>query len=81
MANRFQTTLQNLPQIVKYFLVLLVIVLISFMFPNNAKFKYNFEKGQTWRYEDLIAPFDFAIFKPLEELNAEREVVRENFRG
>ena len=71
MANRFQTTLQNLPSIVKYLLVLMVVVFISYLFPNNAKFKYNFEKGQTWRYEDLVAPFNFAILKPAEEVNAE----------
>ena len=51
MANRFQTYLQNLPQLVKYLLVLGVVVFISYLFPNNAKFKYTFEKGQTWRYE------------------------------
>lgn len=79
MANRFQTTLQNLPQIVKYLLVLLVVVFISYLFPNNTRFKYNFEKGQTWRYEDLVAPFDFAIAKPADELNLELERLRKDF--
>jgi len=79
MSNRFQTTLQELPQIVKYILVLLVVVFISYLFPNNTKFKYNFEKGQTWRYEDLIAPFDFAIAKPSEELNEELDRLRATF--
>lgn len=79
MANRFQTTLQSFPQIVKYILVLLVIIFISYLFPNNTKFKYNFEKGQTWRYEDLIAPFDFSILKPVEELNQELERLKIQF--
>ncbi len=79
MANRFQTTLQNLPQIIKYILVLLVVVFISYLFPNNTKFKYNFEKGQTWRYEDLVAPFDFPIMKPAHELNQELELIKKDF--
>ncbi len=79
MANRFQTTLQNLPQIVKYILVLLVVVFISYLFPNNTKFKYNFEKGQSWRYENLKAPFDFAIDKPADELEQEKELLKSNF--
>jgi cyclic-di-AMP phosphodiesterase PgpH len=79
MANKFQTTLQNLPQIVKYILVLLVVVFISYLFPNNTKFKYNFEKGQSWRYEDLVAPFDFAILKPADELNEELERLKTQF--
>jgi len=79
MANKFQTTLQNLPTIVKYFLVLLVVVFISYLFPNNTKFKYNFEKGQTWRYEDLAAPFDFAILKPEETRKQELEQLKNGF--
>ena len=79
MANRFQTTLQNLPQIVKYILVLLVVAFISYLFPNNTKFKYNFEKGQTWRYEDLVSPFDFAIIKPDDVLNQELELLKSQF--
>ncbi|MFT5167047.1 MAG: putative nucleotidyltransferase with HDIG domain [Saprospiraceae bacterium] len=79
MANRFQTTLQNFPQIVKYILVLLVVVFISYLFPNNTKFKYTFEKGQTWRFEDLVAPFDFAILKPTDELNQELERLKAQF--
>ena len=54
----------------------MVVVFISYLFPNNAKFKYNFEKGQTWRYEDLVAPFNFAILKPAEEVYAEIEQLR-----
>ncbi len=79
MANQFQTTLQNLPQIVKYILVLLVVVFISYLFPNNTKFKYNFEKGQTWRYEDLVSPFDFAILKPEAVRAQELEQLKNQF--
>lgn len=79
MSNKFQSTLQNLPTIAKYLLVFGVIVFISFLFPNNIQFQYNFKQGETWTYEDLIAPFDFAIRKTDEELEAEIEELRSNF--
>jgi len=56
-----------------------VVAFITFLFPNNVKFRYEFDKGQSWRYEDLRAPFDFAIRKPEAEVNAEKQKLRENF--
>ena len=64
---------------VKGILLLGVGVLITFLFPNNVKFKYQFDQGQSWRYEELAAPFDFPIKKSEDELNAEREVLLQNF--
>ncbi|MEM9918478.1 MAG: HDIG domain-containing metalloprotein [Bacteroidota bacterium] len=71
MNNPLESGIQNLPSVVKYLIVLVVVVFISFLYPNNAKFKYEFEAGQTWRYDDLEAPFDFAIQKTPEEIAAE----------
>lgn len=56
-----------------------VVAIISFLFPNNVKFKYEFDKGQRWRYEDLRAPFDFAILKPEQEIEAERARIKDSF--
>ena len=64
---------------VKYLMVAGVVAFITFLFPNNAKFKYEFDKGQSWRYEDLRAPFDFAIRKPQEEVQAEKKKLQESF--
>ncbi len=79
MASKFSTTLQNLPLFFKYLFVLLVVVFISYLFPNNARFKYDFEKGQSWRYEDLHAPFEFAILKPDDQLAKEIEELKAGF--
>ena len=70
---------QNLPNAAKYALVLLSVVFISFLFPNNVRFKYDFTQGQSWRYDDLIAPFDFAIKKPVDELEKERMQAESQF--
>lgn len=69
----------RLPKLYRYLLVAGAVVFIGFLFPDNAKFKYEFEKGQSWRYEDLYAPFDFAIKKTEEELQAERSEVERTF--
>lgn len=52
-------------------------ILIVFIFPREAKFKYEFTKGKPWPHEDLIAPFDFPIYKSAEELSAEKDRIKE----
>ena len=47
------------------------------MLPKEGKFKYEYQKGKPWMHEDLIAPFDFAINKPLEEIELQRQMVAE----
>ena len=79
MKNNVKSTIQNLPLIVKYLLVLGVIAFISLLFPNNLKFKYEFQEGQTWQYEDLVAPFDFAILKTNEEIENNRQQIEGEF--
>ncbi|MDC0304146.1 HDIG domain-containing protein [Flavobacteriales bacterium] len=53
-------------------------LLVVLMLPKEGKFKYEYQKGRPWGHEDLVAPFDFAIEKPKEELNAEIAQVRGN---
>lgn len=77
--SAWKTTIEGLPTLVKYLMVAGVVAIISFLFPNDVKFKYEFDKGQRWRYDDLRAPFDFAILKPEEEIEKERQRVRQNF--
>jgi putative nucleotidyltransferase with HDIG domain len=76
--STWKSTIGRLPNFMKYMLVLGVIVFIGFLFPNNFKFKYEYDKGQEWTYDDLRAPFDFAIRKPANEIEQERERVRVN---
>lgn len=47
--------------------------LILLFLPRQKTFKYDFAKGQPWRYEQLTADWDFAIEKSDEVLRAERE--------
>ena len=61
--------------VVKYLIILGTAVFISFLFPNNTRFKYEFDKGQNWHYEDLVAPFNFAIQKPASVIEQEKTAV------
>lgn len=69
----------NFSDVAKYLLVIGIIAFLSFLFPNNARFHYDFELGQTWRHDDLLAPFDFPVRKPAAELEAKKEALLQNF--
>ncbi|MFV8225896.1 HD family phosphohydrolase [Christiangramia aquimixticola] len=57
----------------KVFLFVLTSVLIVYLLPKGGKFKYDIPKGKPWQYENLYAPFDFAILKTDEEVAAEKQ--------
>ncbi|RMG80131.1 MAG: hypothetical protein D6714_15230, partial [Bacteroidetes bacterium] len=79
MKKTFNWSLQRLPEIIQYVTILGVAVFISFLFPNHVHFKYNFEKGNKWQYDDLIAPFDYPILKTEEEIAAARNELDASF--
>lgn len=62
----------------KYVLYFISIALIVFFFPRGGKFKYEFQKGKPWQYENLYAPFDFSIKKTDDDLTAERKQLEAN---
>ena len=55
-------------RLVQFAMVAVAIFLVSLLYPSSVKFKYEFKKGQEWRYENLYAPFDFPILKTEEEI-------------
>lgn len=79
MRKKWQSWFVRLPHLVRYLLVFGVVLFISFLAPRNAQFKYHFEKGQIWRYDDLFAPFDFAIQKSQEELASDTKELDASF--
>ncbi|SKB32931.1 hypothetical protein SAMN05660776_0444 [Salegentibacter holothuriorum] len=62
----------------KVFLFALTAVLIVYLLPKGGNFKYEIPKGKPWQYENLYAPFDFAILKSEEEIQQERQQIRNN---
>ncbi len=66
---------KNQSVIYKYFLYVVSIFCIVFFFPKGGKFKYEFQKGKPWQYENLYAPFDFSVKKTQEEIDSEKQKV------
>jgi hypothetical protein len=52
--------------------------LTVYVFPNNNRFKYDYNQGEPWDYETLYAPFSFPIEKDEKSLLVEREYVSES---
>jgi len=62
----------------KLFLFIGTAALIVYLFPKGGIFKYEFTKGKPWQYENLYAPFDFAIAKTQEEIDTEKKEITDN---
>ncbi len=69
---------QNHAFIYKALLFILTTIFIVYLFPKGGQFKYHFQKGKPWQYENLYAPFDFAIQKSEDDLNNESEEIEAN---
>ncbi|MCB9360198.1 MAG: HDIG domain-containing protein [Flavobacteriales bacterium] len=52
---------------------------IIFLLPKEGKFKYEFQKNKPWVHEDLFAPYDFAINKTIEEVEAEKKQLKSSY--
>ena len=78
MKNFVNTYYQNHSLIYKVLLFIVITATIVYLFPKGGQFKYNIQKGKPWPYENLYAPFDFAILKSEEDLKKEREEIEAN---
>jgi putative nucleotidyltransferase with HDIG domain len=80
MKNILSKIRDNHEKIFRLFLFVITLVVILYSFPRQAKFKYEFSKGQPWMHETIIAPFDFSILKSESELDIEKEIIKsQNF--
>ncbi|MCM2301712.1 MAG: HDIG domain-containing protein [Flavobacteriaceae bacterium] len=64
--------------IYKLLLYIITTALIVYLFPKGGHFKYEFQKGKAWQYENYYAPFDFAIQKSAEEIELEKQRIQSN---
>lgn len=78
MSQTLDTLYRSQSSIYKIVLYLLTIACIVFFFPKGGQFKYEFQKGKPWQYENLYAPFDFSIRKTDEELARERQDIQQS---
>ena len=76
MKNFINKLLVNHSLIYKLFLYIATIFLVVYLFPKGGQFKYEFQKGKPWQYENYYAPFDFAIQKSSEEVEIEKAEIK-----
>jgi len=53
-------------------------LLVYFLFPREGKFRYEYSKNEPWMHETLVAPFDFPIYKPEQQVQQERDSLQRN---
>ncbi len=66
--------------LIKVLILLASILIIVYLFPREAKFKYEFYKGKPWMHEDLIAEYNFPIYKAEAELSRERDSILKEYK-
>ncbi|MCK8520528.1 HDIG domain-containing protein [Aquimarina sp. D1M17] len=78
MKRFFNKLYKKQSSIFRVFLFICTTALIVYLFPKGGIFKYEFTKGKPWQYENLYAPFDFAIAKTEEEIEVEKKQITDN---
>ena len=78
MTNFLNYLYKNQAVFYKVFLFVLTAVVIVYLLPKGGKFKYEITKGKPWQYENLYAPFDFAILKTDDEIVKEKDQIISN---
>lgn len=75
-SNNFKRNIQALYRLLIIGISTAIIILL---YPNIGNFKYEFHKGNPWKHETLIAPFDFAIYKSDKEFSDEKLEILKNY--
>ncbi|MCJ8209933.1 HDIG domain-containing protein [Mucilaginibacter sp. RS28] len=71
-ASRQKALLRKYARNLKFLMIVASIVVIVVTLPKQAKFRYEYEKGRIWNQKDLISPYNFAILKTPQEIEADR---------
>lgn len=61
------------------FIVVILVVLLTYLLPTNKVVKYDFIVGQQWENGTIVAPFDFPLHKTDKEYFSEVDGYKETF--
>jgi cyclic-di-AMP phosphodiesterase PgpH len=73
MAHVIEWLQRHFPHIYKGTMLIISVFLIVQLFPRQPGFDYEYQQARPWMYDDLIAPFSFAVLKTTQELEKDRE--------
>lgn len=66
----------NFPRRFRVYLpLILLFVLLVLIMPRSTRFSYDYKKGSPWKYETLIAQFDFPVLKTEEQYMREMDAI------
>lgn len=70
---------KKFPRSYKVYLPLVfMFIIFVFMLPRTPRFNYEYKRGDKWKYDDLVAEFDFPVLKTDKQLKDELDNTREN---
>lgn len=72
-------TLKRSDIIYRILVVIAAIALVVYFMPRESRTAYQFDLGRPWRYSQLIATFDFPIYKSDETVKKEQDSVMQYF--
>ncbi|MBY0245649.1 MAG: HDIG domain-containing protein, partial [Sphingobacteriaceae bacterium] len=64
---------------IKYFMMILSILIITLFLPKKGRFQYEFKKGDVWMDPDFFSPTTFSILKSNHQLNEEKKDILSDF--
>ncbi len=64
----------------KWVIYIAAVALVVLFMPSEGKFNYQFEVGKPWKYGQLMATFDFPIYKSDEVIKKEQDSIRSTFQ-
>jgi cyclic-di-AMP phosphodiesterase PgpH len=73
MSNYFDRIKKYTRKFYWFLVFLITSVLLFIILPGESRFRYEYQKGTPWNHENLVAPFDFAILKKAEQIDADRQ--------
>lgn len=76
MPNNKTKKHRTIQYVFKISTIIIICGLIVLLLPKIEGFKYSYQKGMPWKYETLIAPLDFPLYKSAEELAADIEKIK-----
>lgn len=75
MEQRNRSLINTWSSIFRILIYVIAVLIILYVLPKEGKFKYEYQKGSPWKHENLIAPFDFAIYKSVDQLEDEKNTI------
>ena len=64
----------------RWIIVLFSFILIFLTFQKERKFRFEIQKNIPWQHDNLLAPFDFPVYKLDDELQREKDSINQNIK-